>query len=164
VPVLGQSWGRGVVVLAWDAAEKGALDVRDGQNVILHEFAHQLDAEDGRSDGTPLLSGRSQYAAWARAMGPEFERLRAHPDGSVFGEYAATSPAEFFAVATEIFFEKPDELRRRHPAIYAELSRFYGLDPATSSASLRPGGGTDSVGREPRSEPSAGRPSEGVRT
>ena len=130
VPLLGESWRAGVVVLAWDAALNCARGARDGANVILHEFAHQLDTEDGRGDGTPYLEGRGQYAAWARAMGPEYERLRAQPEGSVLGEYAATNPAEFFAVATEVFFERPEPLRLRHPEIYAELSRYYGLDPA----------------------------------
>ncbi|TMQ49357.1 MAG: zinc-dependent peptidase [Candidatus Eisenbacteria bacterium] len=132
-PLLGESWRTGAVVLAWDAALKGARDVRDGQNVILHEFAHQLDSEDGKGDGTPFLDSRGQYAAWARAMAPEFERLRAQPEGSLLGEYAATNPAEFFAVATEVFFEQPEPLRLRHPEMYAELSRYYGLDPAGDS-------------------------------
>jgi len=66
-------------------------------------------------------------------MAPEFERLRAQPEGSLLGEYAATNPAEFFAVATEVFFEQPEPLRLRHPEMYAELSRYYGLDPAGDS-------------------------------
>jgi len=127
--LLGESWRAGVVMLAWDAALRSARDARDGANVILHEFAHQLDSEDGGSDGTPYLDGRSQYAAWARAMAPGYERLRARPEGSLLGEYAATHPAEFFAVATEVFFERPADMRLRHPEIYAELSRYYGLDP-----------------------------------
>ena len=127
---LGESWQRGVVVLAWDAARAGARDASDGDNVILHEFAHQLDTEDGAADGVPYLERRSDYAAWARALRPEFERLRERPEESVLDEYGAEDPAEFFAVATEAFFERPHELRERHPALYAELSRFYGLDLA----------------------------------
>ena len=128
--LLGESSRRGVVVLAWDAALRSARDLVGGHNVILHEFAHQLDTEDGRGDGTPYLEGRGAYAAWARAMAPVYERLRAHPEESVLGEYAATNPAEFFAVATEVFFGRPEPLRRQHPEIYAALSRYYGLDPA----------------------------------
>jgi Mlc titration factor MtfA (ptsG expression regulator) len=127
---LGESWHRGVVVLAWDAARAGARDARDGQNVILHEFAHQLDTADGAADGVPPLDGRSQYAAWARALAPEYARLRANPRSSVLDGYGAESPAEFFAVATEAFFEKPRQTRARHPALYAELRDFYRLDPA----------------------------------
>jgi Mlc titration factor MtfA (ptsG expression regulator) len=133
VALLGESWRQGVVILAWDSALRSARGLGQGHNVILHEFAHQLDSEDGRGDGTPYLESRSQYAAWARAMGPEYERLRARPEDGVLGEYAATNPAEFFAVATEVFFEQSEALRLKHPAIYAELSRYYGLDPAAES-------------------------------
>ena len=128
---LGESWQRGVVVLAWDAARAGARDARDGHNVILHEFTHQLDTADGEADGVPPLDGRSQYAAWARALAPEYARLRANPRASgALDAYGAESPAEFFAVATEAFFEKPRQTRARHPALYAELSAFYRMDPA----------------------------------
>ena len=126
----GESWRRGVVVLAWDAARAGARNADDGQNVILHEFAHQLDSEDGAADGVPYLDRRSDYAAWARALQPEFERLRKYPEASVLDSYGARNPAEFFAVATEAFFERPHELREKHPELYAELSRFYRLDLA----------------------------------
>jgi Mlc titration factor MtfA (ptsG expression regulator) len=126
----GESWQQGVVVLAWDEARAGARDLHDGENVILHEFAHQLDTEDGAADGVPVLEQRGDYAAWARALRPEYERLRRAPDESVLDAYGAEDPAEFFAVATEAFFERGAELRERHPALYAELSRFYRLDPA----------------------------------
>jgi len=128
--LLGESWQKGAIVLAWDAALAGARDPRDGDNVILHEFAHQLDTEDGQGDGVPYLDGRGAYASWARALGPEYERLRARPKESVLNRYGATNPAEFFAVATEAFFERPSRLRERHPELYAELSRFYCLDLA----------------------------------
>jgi Mlc titration factor MtfA (ptsG expression regulator) len=127
---LGESWRRGVVVLAWDAARAGARSTEDGDNVILHEFAHQLDTEDGSADGVPLLDRPSDYKTWARALAPEYERLRERPDESILDTYGAEDPAEFFAVATEAFFEKPHELRERHPELYAELGRFYRLDPA----------------------------------
>jgi Mlc titration factor MtfA (ptsG expression regulator) len=126
----GESWRTGAIVLAWDEAHGGARDVRDGENVILHEFAHQLDTEDGAADGVPLLDRPSDYVAWARALAPEYERLRESPDESLLDLYGAESPAEFFAVATEAFFEKPQQLRGRHPKLYAELSRFFRLDPA----------------------------------
>src|SRR5262245_2592825 len=123
-PLLGQSWQRGALVLAWDAALAGARDPRDGGNVILHEFAHQLDTEDGVADGAPWLEGRGAYVSWARALQPEYERLREQPAESVLDRYGATNPAEFFAVATEAFFERPGRLRDQHPALYEELSRF----------------------------------------
>ena len=127
---LGESWRRGVVVLAWDEARAGARSAEDGENVILHEFAHQLDTEDGSADGVPLLDRPSDYVTWARALAPEYERLRERPDESILDTYGAEDPAEFFAVATEAFFERPRELRERHRALYAELSRFYRLDLA----------------------------------
>ena len=130
----GESWHHGVLVLAWDAARAGARGAQDGENVILHEFAHQLDTEDGTADGVPYLDRRSDYAAWARTLAPEYERLRARPDESVLDSYGAESPAEFFAVATEAFFERPRELRERHPELYAELSQFYRLDLAETES------------------------------
>ena len=127
---LGESWQRGVVVLAWDEARASARGMTDGDNVILHEFAHQLDTEDGGADGVPLLDRGGDYATWARALAPEYERLRERPEESILDTYGAEDPAEFFAVATEAFFEKPHELRARHPRLYAELSQFYRLDLA----------------------------------
>lgn len=138
LPVSGVA-ARDVVVVAWDQAKTEARDSQGG-NVILHELAHQLDLEDGRADGTPYLQGRSQYAAWARAMKPAYEWLRAHPDGDVIRAYGATDPAEFFAVVTELFFERPDDLLERHPDVYAAFSRYYGLDLASKNTGPGPPG------------------------
>jgi len=138
---LGESWQRGLVVLAWDHVLSGAAQPRDGQNVVLHEFAHQLDSEDGAMDGTPKLASdgpwraRARYTSWAHVLGDEFEELsrRLHAGrSSDIDPYGATNPAEFFAVLTEMFFEKPRALQRRHPALYAELAEFYKQDPARS--------------------------------
>jgi len=129
---LGESWPTGAVVLAWDSARCGARGVDDGQNVVLHEFAHQLDQEDGSADGVPILERRSRYAQWARVLGGEFETLcRETKCGgeTVLDQYGAKNPAEFFAVATECFFEKPHKLRRKHPELYEELKEFYRQDP-----------------------------------
>jgi Mlc titration factor MtfA (ptsG expression regulator) len=121
------------LVLAWDAARHGALDPSDGRNVVFHEFAHQLDFENARTDGTPLLESPQQYISWARVLGAEYDELR-HIDAtggtSFLDTYGATNPAEFFAVVTEMFFEKPIELRLRHPELYEELRQFYKQDPA----------------------------------
>ena len=134
---LGEAWRDGVVVLSWDDVRAGAGDVHDGHNVVLHEFAHQLDQEDGSADGAPILERRSQYVAWARVLGAEYERLRrdaARGHRTVLDQYGATNPAEFFAVATECFFEKPAALRRKHPELYEQLKEFYRQDPVTLAA------------------------------
>lgn len=144
---LGESWRYGEVVLAWDEVKQGPEDRTDGRNVVFHEFAHQLDQEDGFSDGVPILDRRSDYATWARILGTRYEELRrtmestdkdkggtdaATPATSrtVLDPYGATDPAEFFAVATEAFFEKPEELKRELPDLYEELRKYYRLDPA----------------------------------
>jgi Mlc titration factor MtfA (ptsG expression regulator) len=137
---LGESWTRGEVVLVWDSVLSGAADIHDGHNVVLHEFAHQLDQEDGAGDGAPVLERRSMYVAWARVLGHDFDRLvrdteRHHR--TFIDRYGATSPAEFFAVATEIFFEKPRQLRSKHAELYAQLRDFYRQDPATHDRPLR---------------------------
>lgn len=131
---LGESWQNGPVVLAWDSVKGGTSNVHDAQNVVLHEFAHQLDQEDGVADGAPILSGRSRYVAWARVLGAEYENLRGSKKKrrrSVMSKYGATNPAEFFAVATETFFEKPKQMQKRHPELYDELREYYQLDPLT---------------------------------
>jgi len=130
---LGESWQRGLVVLAWDHVLSGAAQPRDGQNVVLHEFAHQLDSEDGVMNGTPELGPRARYTSWAHVLGDEFEELskRLHAGrSSDIDPYGATNAAEFFAVLTEMFFEKPRALKRRHPELYQELATFYKQDPA----------------------------------
>ncbi len=137
---LGEAWPHGAVVLAWDAVCKGTADPEGGHNIVFHEFAHQLDFEDGRADGAPVLGSgdslsvrRSRYAAWARVLRAEFERLRAEAQrgqNAVLDGYGATNPVEFFAVATESFFERPREMRDEHPALYEELKQYYRQDPA----------------------------------
>lgn len=131
----------GALVLAWDAARQGAADPGDGRNLVLHEFAHQLDFEDGITDGTPALDSREEYLTWARVMTTEFEALReADETGTptILDRYGATNPAEFFAVVTEAFFERPQALRARHASLYTELQRFFRQDPASYSAESEP--------------------------
>ena len=133
---LGESWQHGSVVLAWDNVRQGAANSQDGHNVVLHEFAHQLDQEDGAADGAPILEKSSSYATWARIMSKEYEQLRSnveHHKKSVMDKYGATNPAEFFAVATETFFEKPKQLKKKAPDLYAELKSFYNVDPSNGS-------------------------------
>ena len=129
---LGESWQSGAVVLSWNSVKGGAANFDDGQNVTLHEFAHQLDQEDGAADGTPVLDSMSCYGAWAHALSGEYrsflKRVDAHRK-TVLDEYGATNPAEFFAVASETFFEKPEQLARKRPALFEELKRYYKVDP-----------------------------------
>jgi MtfA peptidase len=122
----------GALVIAWDDVVRGARTFDDADNVVFHEFAHQLDFEDRVVDGTPLLESR-QYASWARVLGAEYEALRqatADDTPTLIDQYGATNPGEFFAVVTELFFERPIALRERHPALYEELRTFYQQDPA----------------------------------
>ncbi len=133
---LGESWTRDVVVLAWDSVLSGASDIHDGHNVVLHEFAHQLDQEDGVGDGAPILPQRSMYLAWTRVLGHDFDQLvrdTQHHHRTLIDRYGATSPAEFFAVVTETFFEKPRQLRSKYPELYLQLQQFYRQDPAAPS-------------------------------
>jgi Mlc titration factor MtfA (ptsG expression regulator) len=128
----GESWHIGIVVLSWEDVKYDAMAWKDGRNVVLHEFAHQLDQEGGSASGVPILEKRSDYVTWARVFRKEYEKLcRELEQGleTVIDEYGATDPAEFFAVVTETFFEKPFQMKRQHPELYKELKRYYKLDP-----------------------------------
>jgi Mlc titration factor MtfA (ptsG expression regulator) len=129
---IGESWHRGHVVLSWQHSREGGLDDDDGHNVVYHEFAHQLDHEDGAIDGTPVLDDAQSYRNWRRVFSEEFlqlrERVSAH-QASFIDPYGAVSEGEFFAVVTELFFERPREMAERHPELYDELRKFYRLDP-----------------------------------
>ena len=106
--------------------------MKDGRNLVLHEFAHQLDQEDGAADGVPDLELESQYVTWAQVLSKEYETLvkrTRRGQKTLMRAYGATNAAEFFAVATEVFFERPQKMKRKHPELYEELRRFYRLDP-----------------------------------
>jgi hypothetical protein len=138
MPRLGET-GRnlGTMVLAWDAAKSGAANPSDGQNLVLHEFAHQLDFENYAVDGTPALATREQQLSWRKVMKNEFVSLRAADDTGIptlLNIYGATDPAEFFAVSVEAFFERPRALRGNHPNLYDELQRYFRQDPVGFSA------------------------------
>jgi MtfA peptidase len=129
----GESWYGGPVILSWQDVLAGAADPHDGYNVVLHEFAHQLDDESGATDGAPELGSLARYRAWAQTFGHEYEQLQnavLADQLSLLDEYGAESPAEFFAVATECFFERPRALRRKHPELYMQLAGYYRQDPA----------------------------------
>ena len=130
---LGESWPTGAVVLAWDHVRQGAADVHDGHNLVFHEFAHQLDQENASADGIPDLGRSSRYITWARVVGREYTGLQEHVKAgmaSLLDQYGATNEAEFFAVATECFFERPDQMKKQYPELYEELRRFYRQDPS----------------------------------
>jgi len=129
---IGESWGNGAVVLAWDHVRGGASDFSDGHNVVLHEFGHQLDQGSGEANGAPPLEQRTTYRSWGKILGGEYKHLRdkvTRHKRDVLDFYGATNPAEFFAVATETFFEKPRELEKEHPELFEELKKYYSLDP-----------------------------------
>ena len=127
----------GSMVLAWDAVKSGAADPSDGKNVVLHEFAHQLDYENFAADGTPALATRKQQLAWREVMRTEFASLRAAEVTGIptlIDTYGATNAAEFFAVSVEAFFERPVMLRAQHPRLYSELQNYFRQDPVEFSA------------------------------
>jgi MtfA peptidase len=129
----GESWHRGPVVLSWSDIMHDRLKEHKGHNVILHEFAHKLDEENTIMDGLPVLRNRADYTEWAKVLNKEFHELQERVNNgtnTVLDSYATVSPPEFFAVATESFFEKPVEMKTKLPELYEQLKRFYDLDPA----------------------------------
>ncbi|MDB9374374.1 M90 family metallopeptidase [Nodularia sphaerocarpa] len=129
---LGESWTQDQVILSWEQVEQDTGNWKDGHNVVLHEFAHQLDQEDGTANGVPILPRNSDYAVWAQVMTAEYKQLChdiPRKVKTVMDGYGTINPAEFFAVATETFYEKPRQLRQHHPALYEQLQRYYQLDP-----------------------------------
>ncbi len=128
----GESWEQGQVILSWKNTLEGAANPYDGHNVVIHEFAHQLDQEDGHANGAPILQHSKDYLSWSSVFNQRFNQLiedAAQQRPSLLDYYGATNPAEFFAVATEVFFEQPHALNQQHPDLYQELSHFYRLDP-----------------------------------
>src|SRR5947209_4566679 len=135
---LGETGRRmGSLVLSWGAVKHGAADPSDAKNVVLHEFAHQLDYENHAADGVPALATSEEQLAWSEVMRSEFASLRAADESGIptlLDTYGATDPVEFFAVSVEAFFEQPRELRARHPRLYAELQNYFQQDPVDYSA------------------------------
>ncbi|MDX6257287.1 MAG: MtfA peptidase [Frankiales bacterium] len=125
--------GRGPIVIAWDEALAGAHRIERGHNVVLHEFAHKLDMRDGTIDGTPLLP-QGLHDDWVRVCTDVYEDLVAGRPRPPMQWYGATNHGEFFAVATEVFFEQPQDLLTLEPELYDVLARFYRQDPAAREA------------------------------
>jgi Mlc titration factor MtfA (ptsG expression regulator) len=133
MPTLGEAWHRGPIVLAWNMVQEESRGGSMGHNLVLHEFAHYLDGLDGEMDGTPPLAGAEQYRNWHRVTNREFARLVASSrrgEATLLDHYGATNNAEFFAVATECFFERPREMRSEHRQLYDALAGFYQQQPA----------------------------------
>ncbi len=128
----GESWSDGRVVLAWDQVLGAAQVQTPGQDLVLHEFAHQLDSQTGSTNGAPRLRNADAYEKWSRVMTHEFEQLQADMAqgfDTIIDPYGATNPAEFFAVTTEAYFQKSEALAHYHPALYQQLFTFYRVDP-----------------------------------
>lgn len=131
---MGESWSRGPVILSWEHSKQGALNDTDGHNVVFHEFAHQIDDLSGHTDGVPILSPGQNFADWERvfvqAYDSHVQHLRAGRT-TIFDSYGAAGHEEFFAVAVEVFFEKPVALKLKEPTVYEQLALLFRLDPAT---------------------------------
>jgi Mlc titration factor MtfA (ptsG expression regulator) len=126
----GEAWQRGPVILAWDKTEYAGYV--DGCNLVIHEFAHKLDMQNGVANGFPPMHPDMDRAAWTRAFSTgfeDFQRRCARGEDIGIDHYAASSPAEFFAVLSEIFFERPDLLRRHYGAVFEQMKRYYRQDP-----------------------------------
>ncbi len=132
--VFGEVHRWGTMVLSWDAVQHGIANRDDGHDTALHELAHVLDNADGVFDGTPPLAHDADRRAWAKACTQHFLELRDKPHKSVVRKYGETNEAEFFACATEAFFEKPRQLQAKAPELYAVLQRYYRVDPAALRA------------------------------
>jgi len=126
----GEAWGRGPVILAWDETRRAGII--DGHNLVIHELAHKLDMQNGDANGYPPLHGEMSHAAWVKAFTRAYADLQQRCDAGqpvAVDPYAATSPAEFFAVMSEVFFERPDVLMAHYPAVHAQLRQYYRQDP-----------------------------------
>lgn len=131
-PILGQAFQQGPVIIVWDAALHNSRHPQQGCNVVYHEFAHKLDMLDGTADGTPPLRDRHEYQEWVEICSREYLRLKeAAQQGraSVLNPYGATNEAEFFAVATEMFFDQPQLMVEHSPDLYRVLQEYYRQDP-----------------------------------
>jgi len=139
--LLGESWGDGRVILSWDHVRRAGHADASGHNVVLHEFAHQLDSESGNTNGAPYLGSSERYRSWSEVLSRDYANLRHEAMWGMQGvldHYGATNPAEFFAVATESFFEQPHQLSARHPALYEEFLKYYRIDPRQWQAAPLP--------------------------
>ncbi len=129
---IGESWARGPVILSWAHSQQGALNDHDGHNVVLHEFAHQIDDLSGHTDGVPILSEGQTFAEWERVFLTAYDaHVRDVEQGcrTVIDPYGAEGHEEFFAVSVEVFFERPAALKDDVPEVYAQLAKLFKLEP-----------------------------------
>lgn len=131
LPILGQAVYNGPVIIAWDTVVDEARHPGQGSNVVFHEFAHKLDMLDGVVDGTPPLADRDLLDRWVEVCTRVYEQVSHGRGGASLRSYAGVNPGEFFAVATEAFFDDPTGLRRDHADLYDVLAAFYRQDPAS---------------------------------
>ena len=136
--IVGQTTFDGPVFIAWDAAREGARHPERGHNVVYHEFAHKLDMDDGTVDGTPMLEPAARHR-WIEVCTAVYQQVRDGRGGPLLDDYAGVNPGEFFAVATEVFFDRPEELARAYPDLYDVLCTFYRQDPAARARRSAPG-------------------------
>ncbi len=132
-PLIGQAFAQGPVILIWDAVLHGSRHPEQGHNVVYHEFAHKLDMLDGAADGTPPLQDRAEFGDWVAVCSREYLRLKHAAEAgrkSFLSAYGAVNEAEFFAVATEEFFDRPLRMREHAPDLYRVLGEYYRQDPA----------------------------------
>jgi Mlc titration factor MtfA (ptsG expression regulator) len=132
-PRLGEAWQQGPVILSWQDVLAGGRNQSDGHSVVLHEFAHKLDMRDDQPDGVPHLADQADYENWAEVMTAEYLALvddTRHRRPTLLNQYAITNGAEFFAVATECFFERGRLMQQTHSRLYQALSGFYHQNPA----------------------------------
>lgn len=132
-PLSGESWERGPLVLAWDEVERDSLHLHPGRQVVIHEFAHKLDALNGRANGMPPLHPDMSLEEWTRSLSQAYARLQRQVEHgrhhTCINPYGATSPAEFFAVTSEYFFTAPRQLEEKCPKVFRELRAYYRQDP-----------------------------------
>jgi MtfA peptidase len=140
VGLIGETSFRGPVFIAWDAARDGARHPERGHNVVYHEFAHKLDMVDGTVDGTPVLASPEDRTRWIEVCTAVYDDLQAGRAGVLLDPYAGVNPGEFFAVATEVFFDAPAALEHDHPDLYDVLRAFYRQDPAARARRTPPRG------------------------
>jgi Mlc titration factor MtfA (ptsG expression regulator) len=132
LPIVGQAFMNGVVLLVWNQVKRDVSHPRSGHNVVYHEFAHILDMFDGKADGTPVLPTREEYRSWAEVCTRVFFDLKQKTEQgkkTLLSSYGALNEAEFFAVATEYFFERPVQFQQQRPELYGVLKQFYRQDP-----------------------------------
>lgn len=136
--LLGESWQQGKVILSWDDVERGAARL-DGHNLVIHEYAHQIDGYDGAMNGSPPLGGRQVFATWPAIMQQAYDDLclRVARGEAGLDPYATTNPGEFFAVISETFFTRPEALQQAYPEVYQQLAAFYQEDPLSWIADRR---------------------------